>query len=335
MIFQYYYFATELKTEKIFFMGYDVIISNSKLNDYGFRVLTSGIDFSQYKRNPILLWMHNRPYRNSKDTILPLGKVENIRVEDDELKGTLVFDEADDFSKQIKAKWDAGTIKMVSAGFDPIERSEEAEHLVAGQKYPTVTKCKLIEVSVVDIGANDDALALYKEGKRIELSLGKENSFLTPINNQLNESKMKKIALKLGLSENATEAEILTKIEQITLKADKVEGLEEQVKNQQDSSIVKLVDSAIEQKKITADKKEHFVNLGKTAGVETLEETLKLMQPVQKPTDIIHQSGGAGVTEYKKLSEVPEEEAIRLRSEDKDTYIKLYRAEYGVYPELK
>ncbi len=314
-------------------MKYDVIISNSSLNSYGFRVLTEGIDFSQYRRNPILLWMHSRPYGGSKDSILPLGKVENIRVEDDELKGTLVFDEVDDFSKQIKAKWDAGTLKMVSAGFDVVETTDDEKYIEKGQRYSTVSRCKLVEVSVVDIGANDDALALYRDGCYIELSAGGNNNILKPINNRLNKSKMKNVALKLGLSENATEAEILAGIEQITLKADKVDGLEQKLQTQQDASIVELVNIAVEQKKITADKKEHFVSLGKVAGYDSLKQTIELMQPVQRPTDLILQ-GGAGVSEYKKLSEVPSDEAIRLRSEEKDTYKRLYQAEYGVSPEL-
>ena len=57
----------------------EVIISNSSLNSYGFRVLTEGIDTAQFERNPILLWMHNRPMRGTTDEVLPLGRVENLR----------------------------------------------------------------------------------------------------------------------------------------------------------------------------------------------------------------------------------------------------------------
>jgi hypothetical protein len=44
-----------------------------------------------------------------------------------------LFDEADDFSKQIKAKWDAGTLRMVSPGLDVIERSDDVALLLPGQ----------------------------------------------------------------------------------------------------------------------------------------------------------------------------------------------------------
>lgn len=92
-------------------MAKEVVISNSRLNSYGFRVLTEGIDTTQYARNPILLWMHNRPFRGTTDEVLPIGKVENLRIDGDNLIGTPVFDEKDEFAQKIKAKWESGILK--------------------------------------------------------------------------------------------------------------------------------------------------------------------------------------------------------------------------------
>lgn len=318
-------------------MGYNVVISNSKLNSYGFRVLTSGIDISQYQRNPIMLWMHRRPFVDEKNDILPLGTITDVHVDGDNLKGTLNFDEADDFSKQIKAKWDAGTLKMVSPGLERVEESEDPIYLLPGQRRGTVTKSKLIEVSVVDIGANDDALALYSDGKLITLTAGGDNDFLKPIktiiNNPLNNNKtdMKAIALKLGLPEEATETAILEKIGALTLTAGRVADLELAAETQREQAITTEVENAITLKRVTADKKEHFISLGKKVGVEDLRTTLQLMTPAVKPTDLLHLSkDGKKLDGFKKLSDVPEAEAIRLRAEDKDTYAKLYKMEYGV-----
>lgn len=41
-------------------MGKRVRISNDSLNSYGFRVLTSGMDVTQYNRNPVLLYARAR-----------------------------------------------------------------------------------------------------------------------------------------------------------------------------------------------------------------------------------------------------------------------------------
>lgn len=283
-------------------MGYEVIISNSKLNRYGFRVLTAGIDFKQYLKNPILLFMHTRAWRDTKETVLPIGTVTNIHLDGDDLKGTLNFDGTDDFSKSIKAKWDAKTLRMVSAGLDPIEQSEGAEFLVPGQRYATVTKSRLDEVSVVDIGANDDAIALYKDGKLITLSDNGDN-FLKPVNvkpeTQTLNNNMKSIALKLGLPETATEDQILDKIGQIQLVAGKATDMETQLNTQKETAMIALIDSAISAKRITADKKDHFITLGKSAGYDQLKSTLELMAPVVKAMDMLNQRGDSGNSEKK------------------------------------
>lgn len=54
-------------------MSKRVRISNESVNCYGTRVLTSGLDLSQYQRNPVLLYMHER------GTVV--GLVKNIKVE--------------------------------------------------------------------------------------------------------------------------------------------------------------------------------------------------------------------------------------------------------------
>ena len=66
-------------------------------------------------------------------------------------------------------------------------------------------------------------------------------------------------------------------------------------------------------------------------GLETLKMTFEAMTPAQKPTDVIRLSGGNSASaEWKKLSDVPADKIIELRTNDKATYMKLYKAEYGV-----
>lgn len=310
----------------------EVVISNSSLNSYGFRVLTEGIDLTQYKRNPILLWMHNRPWQGVNNEVLPIGTMENLRIEGDNLIGTPVFDETDEFAMKIKAKWDAGVLRMVSAGLDVIEQSDDPAVLLTGQRLSTVTKCKLREVSIVDIGANDDALQLYNEGKVVNLSNGnREMSFLKPVNNHLNSNQtMNEIALKLGLAENATKEEVLEAVEQLSLKASKVDTLETEVNQLKEDSITLAVDTAISAKKITAEKRDHFISLGKQIGVESLKATFEgvCAAPVVKPSTVLNSNGGETV--YTKLSEVPQDKLVELRENNEQEYKRLYKAEYGI-----
>ena len=158
-------------------MGKRVRITNSSVNSYGTRVLTNGLDISQYERNPVLLYMHER------GTVI--GYMKDLRLEGDELTGEPVFDEASELSQRCKKQWDFGSLRMVSIGIDIIETSESPEHILQGQSRPTITKSKLDEVSVVDIGANDDAIVLKKDGRRlINENINEVLHLMKPNNNQ-------------------------------------------------------------------------------------------------------------------------------------------------------
>lgn len=318
-----------------------VRISNSSLNSYGTRILTEGVDLEQYKRNPILLWMHVRAFRGTKDDVLPIGRVENINVEGDDITGDLVFDSAsDDFAKSIEQKWDGGFLKMVSAAFDIVATDEDPALALPGQTYATITKSKLYEVSVADIGANDDSIVLVRNGKQVKLTSGIDNADLPTL--KLNHSQKNKdmdfktIALKLGLPETASEADILNKIGLIL----EYKTANEKLKTENDglklSAITTAVETAQKAGKFSLDKKEHFIELGKKVGLEELKIVLSAMNSVVKPMDLIGKEGGtiSLSKEWKKLSEVPVEKINDLKANHKDDYIRLYKAEYGIVPDL-
>lgn len=324
-------------------MAKEVIISTSGLNCYGGRVLTSGIDLTQFQKNPLLLWMHRRSF--DRDA-MPIGRIDNLRTDGDRLIGTPVFDQNDEFAKKIESKWENGFLRMASAGIEIIETSDAPEHLLQGQTRRTITRCRLEEVSIVDMGGNDEALQLYdRSGKVLKLAAGEDNDALPLLapekkddpsgtapdgkdNNQTNKSTQsmnKEILQLLGLSETATEQEAVGALRLLKEKVDKVETL-------QLASITAVVDGAIAEKRITADKKEHFVNIGKAAGIDSLRTTLSLMQPVRKPTEVIRQTDAPRDDEpktYAKLSDVPADQLEKLREERPQDYERLYKAEYG------
>lgn len=306
-----------------------VLISNSRLNRHGFRMLTSGADIECYKKNPILLWMHNRPWRGTKDEVLPIGIVENIRIEGDAILGELKFDATDDFSREIEKKWDAGTLRAVSVGATVIEQSSDPSVVLPGQKYETITRWRLDEVSVVDLPANEDAIALSFEGNQNFVTLSKNNiqNFVKPIK----KITMTEIAKKLGLKPDAAESEILQAIE--SLQAD-VATLRQGAEQANLAAITLLVDTSIKEKRITENQRNHFVELGKKVGVEDLRLTLLAIEPAVKATDIIAGKFGNKVPTDKKWADYTEVELSQLRAENKEAYIALFKAEYGFEPEL-
>ena len=313
-------------------MSKEAIISSSRLNCYGTRVLTEGGDLEQYRKNPTLLYMHRRGSRND----MPIGIIENLRVEGDFIYGTPKFDTDTEEEKIIAAKWERGTLRMLSAGIEILEWSEDPQYLVQGQTRPTIVKWKLEEVSVVDIGANDDALQLaqlYKDGKPLTLAMGEENEHLPLLNTntavsmedgeaekiQTNKTtfQMNKILLKLGLPTNATEDAVVQQIE----------ALMNENKQLRLAAINDAVTAAIAEHRITEAQKAHFVNLGEKVGIEELRNTLSCFQPVTKPTDVIRQR-----TEHAELKweNCTPEQLEKLRNENRQEYCKLYKEHYGV-----
>jgi phage head maturation protease len=322
------------------------VLSDESINSYGFRVLTAGIALDRFERNPIMLWNHTRSVRDDRETMLPIGKWANIRVEDGRLIADAVFDEKDKFAMKIAEKVEQGIINMASIGFVVNEESDKPEVVLPGQTLKTVTKCTLLEVSIVDIGSNANAVALYdKEGNIMELSAGGQCA-VGLINNSKNTSMdVKEIAKILGLKEDATEAEIKEKLnalnreqkdEAANSRIGELEGklrqLEAEKAAQEKKAITTLVDDAVKAGKITIDKKQHFVELGIKVGIDSLTETLSCMNPALRPTDVIGHHPTPG---QKKFSEMGEDELRALRDNDRTAYCELYRREFGIEPEFK
>ncbi len=306
-----------------------VRITNDSLNSYGFRVLTSGADIVQYQRNPVLLYMHERGK--------VIGVMKDLKVENGEITGEPFFDEATELSRQCKKQYEVGSLRMVSVGIDPLETSDAMELLLEGQTRPTVTKWKLVEVSLVDIGANDDAIVMKGDGTIIELE--KDGSCMLPLlNNKTNYQEtmnLESIALKLGLAKEADEKAVLDKIAELQQEASDAVTLRTENDSLKLAGIVTLVDGAIAEKKIGADKKDQFVNLGKKIGLEELKKTFGAMSAHVKVSELLsHQGGSPAGGEYKKLSDVPADKLIELREKEPETYKRLYKAEYGFECEI-
>lgn len=310
-------------------MGKRVRISNESLNCYGTRILTEGLDITQYQRNPVLLLMHERGK--------VIGYVKNIKKENGEVTGELEFDEASPESIRVKKQFEFGSLKMVSAGIDILELSEDPEFLVQGQTRPTVTKSKLFEVSVVDIGGNDDALVLSQNGATLELA--KDGSNPLPLlnnkpSNQLQQMlDVKELALMLGLEATADENAVKARIQLLKNAEEENKTLRQEKEQMTLKAITEAVESGIAENKIPADKKDHFITLGKTAGLDALKETISAMSPKGKISQVLTapKPQGGEVT-FTKLSDVPADKLMAMRKDDRETYIKLFKAEYGFEP---
>ena len=315
----------------------EVIISTEAVNSYGTRVLTSGIDLEQFKRNPVLLWMHRRAWDGQS---MPIGKIDNLRVEDGKLIGTPVFDQNDEFARKIESKWESGFLRMASAALEPTEVNPDPALALAGQTRATVTRSKLVEVSIVDIGSNDEALQLCgADGKLLKLAAGEDAPALPllqqtdtkPINKPKQQTTImnKDQLMLLGLPDGATEEQATAALQLMKTKADSAETL-------QLAAVTQCVDQAIADNKILGSQRDHYIQLGKAAGAQMLADTFKTMPTQLKPSDLLtlsRQSAPGSISEptsYNKLSEVPRSELLELRKNNPTEYVRLYKEEYGV-----
>jgi len=124
------------------------IASTSVVDRTGDIIDQSGWDLSNFLKNPQFLWGHNlRDYRP------PIGKVEKIWLEGDRLMFRPRFDLKDPFAKELFRKVKEGFLNAFSVGFNPLE--------IDGN---TFTKSELLEISLVAVPANQEALVVLRDG---------------------------------------------------------------------------------------------------------------------------------------------------------------------------
>jgi hypothetical protein len=328
------------------------VLSDESINSYGFWVVTGGIDTSQFKRNPLVLWMHTRPWRGTKDEVLPIGSVKNLRVEGGKLLGDVVFDDTDPFAKTIASKVENGFLRMGSISFEPVETSKDSKWLKPGQTRETVVKCRLIEFSIVDIGSNNNSLGLCadpvvcdSEHKPVSLASGSESPIrlLQDISKLNNNLKMEKIALKVGLSATATEKEICDQIDIYLEKASRAESLskklndiEVQNKEQKKQEAIALVDAAILSGKIDAKAKDSFVALFD----KDFDHAKVTLAAIPERPDFKKELGKTSAGQQGELSKLSWDEMDKrnLLGKVKSTYPDLYKEkfveQFGVEPAM-
>lgn len=345
-----------------------IIITSESVNYYGFRVLTDGVDLTQFGKNPLMLWMHQRAFGNSKDIILGLGNVIELRREVHPELGKVItglpaFDSTDEFAMRIYEKYENGSYRMASAGLIPRDWSDDPELILVGQRGETLTKSVLQEVSLCDIGGNDDALqiALYNEAnERIELSLKGENAAIPLITNPKIDNEMKLIQLNaeraaeiLGLNATDTPAvfeakmnEVVqlaqsqkTQIEKLTLEKSEADAkvvklthdLKEATEAQTTAKIETMVQLAVDERKITAEEKAVYIKLAAT-DFESVETLLKakvgvpsVEQTLAKEKKLSAESL-AGKT-WDDLDKSGELETVKLSN--MPLFEQLYKARFG------
>lgn len=185
------------------------VLHDESVNTYGFRMLTSGVNLDEFRKNPVMLLNHN-------DYSLPIGRWENIRIDGGKILADAVFDEKDERAAEVMRKVDNDFIRMASIGaWPPEEKSDACSLMLPGQRYPTVTKWTVREASIVTIGANHNALAFYDKNTQEVIDLTVAGAIVRLMDNSPKTLNMSLLTQKLNLHDTANEAEIVSAVQNL------------------------------------------------------------------------------------------------------------------------
>lgn len=324
------------------------VLHDETVNTYGFRMLTSGANLDEFRKNPVILLNHN-------DWELPIGRWENIRIEGTQILADALFDEKDDIAVKIADKVEGGFLRMASMGAWPPEEVSEAEELkLPGQTLPTVTRWTAREASIVTIGANHNALVLFdrQTGKALDLTDASTIiRLMDRLNHSKNNSNMDNILKEiLKLQDSAQDAEVIGAVKQLIENNDRLtrenqelkdaaERAEAERKEARHAEAVRLVDAAIADGRIHAAGKEAYLKLF-DADFENTRTTLDAIPRRHSVTERIREGERKQTVELSDLADKSWEELdktgrlVELKDKAPELYREKFKATFGTEPNM-
>lgn len=175
----------------------------------------------------------------------------------------------------------------------------------------------------VNFGLVDKCIKTGKKAKKTENAYELMNYY------KHNTETMKTVSNKLGLQEDATEAEILKKITEIEaankLQVTNLQAEIEQLKNDAieagKKEIEKAVDAAIEQGICTKEAREEMIKVGNTMGINSLKSIFASVKPAH--VDITNITTGGSTANSKKYTDYTPSELRELKNTQPKVFDKL------------
>lgn len=326
-------FATENQIKMPRFILNDENVTNS----YGFKIKTEGINLKRFKANPVMLDEHN------PSNLSVIGKWTEIKAENGKLSAETEFDLDDENAKVIAGKVERDIIKGASMGisFNKEDFTYENGELI-------LKRCELLEASIVAIPSNAEALRLMMNGEEITptemknlcLSMTQNNK-----NTQIENSNTMKIRLSqlaflaLGFeaqTQEASQEQIDTAVlqlqqerdalkSQLALSEEKVNAFIEKEKEAKLSATNKMIENAIASGKITADKRQNFVELA-AKDFDLAKSILEGLPAKQNfSAGVKTPAGTSGVTTMEDFQKLSIKEQLAFKNSDPEAYKTLLK----------
>ena len=130
---------------------YSVTIFANELSRDGMSVDLEGMDFSNYEKNPVVLYAHDHVGRTDSGG-LPIGRTLRLaRTRGGHIRADFEFLAGDEFAERVRNAWERGFLRGASIGWRPVETQPSGRGARA-------VRSELLEWSIVAVPADPDAL---------------------------------------------------------------------------------------------------------------------------------------------------------------------------------
>lgn len=283
-------------------------------NSHGFAIDLDGIDLERFKKNPVMLWGHDR------DKVI--GRWTNLRIENGSLLADADFDTDDTVGKEVARKVGKGYLKGCSVGIYIKEMMEKDGITIAA-------KSELLEASVVSVPSDSDAVMLYDANNKpttleaVKLSINQINKTMKENQIELTTATLQALSLESGATAQAVELAVADKNKRIA-------ELEAKVAKYEKARVTELVDKAIADKKIGADEKDTYVSLA-TKDFEGVSKILSKMKGVAPVSTELNVQGSASKYEGKTWDELDHAGLLAsLKAEAPEKYEEMYKQKFNL-----
>ncbi len=308
-----------------------ILNDETVLNSHGFYILNSGGVFDRFRENPVMLDAHD-----SDSCLSVIGRWGELEVSGSRLLCLPEFDTEDDVAKKISGKVERGFVRGASMGIFILDA--EMREIPGKGLLPVVTKWELLEASPVPVPSNKASLRLYAADRKTILKADQVNLSLNQILQK--QPDMGKINLSadaakaLGLPREAEESELNAAIMELSARITKAEKDKSDAFAALDlhktTQATALVDAAITAGKITADKKDSFMQLA-TSDFDQAKNILDALPGKETFSDKTKATGNGaadreGWNYMRYLKEAPAE-LRAMEHDDPEKFAKL-KADY-------
>jgi uncharacterized protein YoxC len=331
----------------------EFLLSDSSLNCYKYRLLTSGYLFDEFKKNPIGYYMHGTEEFPRESGVLV--KWEDLRMDGDKVYGKPCINLNHPRGQRTANEIESGFLNAASFGhIVVVEVSSNPADYVDGQEGPTVSKWFNRECSLVDIPGNYNAVAeeLFDQNDK-PLNLA---DFSKP---QI--EKMKQVFLtpeqitKLNLKADPTQQDVDTAVANLVAEAAKVPGLTASLqtaetakkkaeddlaalkKTTTEKQVKDLVAGALTAKKITKELGEKLEKqfAGNPDGLKELVDAMPAYAPITE--QISNETKNVNDLKAKSWKELDAAGKLEdLKAKDINLFYQKYEEHFGkAHPEKK